>query len=613
MYQQYDELSERILNDLMVKGKSKSIISTTRTSIRKFKEFMQKKGLQYTPEIAAQWLEQEIRPNSIHEIYKRIRYVHYKIAILFDAKQNLKELFYKDIQSNYDRLPFWAQKVVFSFLEHYRSKQKCIVLYKAGASTFLLYHINKGLGIISDLSYEHCATYYKQNGWVTGVRQFLIYLDHQGMISPYVQNSYHFKFSKRMIKIPLDSSLRRCSQGYNLQEYQIAQSKLHRKLKTQGYSLSIIKGFRVASNEFGVFLGFNGLCYSADSVAVYIENFQSTISPHVYNLRRSILSIGYLLSHSETDQIPRVFSENQSKSLPAWVEPEYSTYVAIRERSGKCRSTLDMDRSSLTRFLVYLNAEGCQAFDDISVDLIKGFNLQDQHATNAGKNAYNVRIRGFLRFLETRGLISKNISKALPSINTVKVRPAVILSSDDLNTINCYCDTSENMGKYLESSILKIATQTGLRGIDITRLRCDAIDWRNQEFSLIQQKTRKHIRLPFSNGLGNTILMYIEEERPRLESPYLFINPRAPHDRFSRGKISQIVSKALGIRTGTHILRKTFASNLLQSGVGYDTVSDVLGHESSKTVDPYLSTDSLKMRLCAIPLGITFQYRGGLL
>jgi len=323
--------------------------------------------------------------------------------------------------------------------------------------------------------------------------------------------------------------------------------------------------------------------------------------------------VRYLLGHGEKDHIPLVFPTKQTKALPAWAELEASAYVAIRERAGKCGSTLDMDRSSLARFLFFLDSSGCRGFADVSVERIKGFNVQDRHSTNGGKNAYNVRIRGFLRFLESRDLVPKGISKALPSINGVRVRPAVILSNDDQEGINSYCEEAELAGKYLESAVLKIATQTGLRGIDISTLRCDSIDWRKKELTLIQQKTRKHIRLPFSNGVGNAILKYIEEERPRQQNPYLFISPRAPHGRLSRTQVNLIASKALERKSGTHIMRKTFASNLLQAGVGYDTVADVLGHESSETVDFYLSTDSARMRLCAIPLGNALQYKGGLL
>lgn len=613
MYQRYDELSMRILNGMKAEGKWKSSVSTTRTSIRKLRAYMQDKGLSYAPEIAARWLEENVRPISSHEVYKQIRFVHYRIAILFDSRKNLRELFYKDIQSDYDRLPFWARDAVSEFLAHYRSKQKCIDLFKAGASTFLLRQIQDGLSSISGISHRGCADYYRRYGRVRGVRRFLSYLENLGMVAPYVRASYNFMFSKRMVSVPLDSPLRGCGSGYSIKDYQSAQNRVFEILKAQGYAPGVRKAFLSTSNEFGVFLGFNGLRCSEETAAFFIENSIRNTSPNFHTARRSILSIEFLLDSGEKDRIPLVFPIKQMRALPVWAEQEASAYVAIRERAGKCGSTLDMDRSSLARFLFFLDNNGCEGFDGISVERIKGFNLQDRHSTNEGKNAYNVRIRGFLRFLESRGLVPKGISKALPSINGVRVRPAVILSDDDLDSVNHYCEKAEQTGGYLESAVLKIATQTGLRGIDISTLRCDAIDWKNKELSLIQQKTRKHIRLPFSNGVGNTILKYVEEERPRGQSPYLFISPRAPHGRLSKSQIKLIVSKALERKAGTHILRKTFASNLLRAGAGFDTVSDALGHESPSAVDPYLSTDSARMRLCAIPLGNALQYKGGLL
>jgi len=126
MYQLYDELSMRILSEAINAGKGKSSVSTTRTSIRKFRKYMEDNCLQYAPEIAAKWLDEKICPISSHETYKQIRLVHYRIAILFNPEKNLRELFYKDIQSDFDRLPFWAQDAVSGFLAHYKAKQKCI-------------------------------------------------------------------------------------------------------------------------------------------------------------------------------------------------------------------------------------------------------------------------------------------------------------------------------------------------------------------------------------------------------------------------------------------------------------------------------------------------------
>lgn len=613
MYQLYDELSMRILCEAVNSSKGKSSVSTTRTSIIKFRKYMEDNCLQYAPEIASEWLAEKVKPISSHEVYKRIRFVHYRIAILFNPEENLRELFYKDIQSDFDRLPFWAQDAVSDFLAHYEAKQKCIGEFKAGASTFLHRQIQGGLDSITRLSYGMCANYYLKYGPVRGVGRFLAYLEKQEKVVPYLKASYHFLFSKRLPEIPKDTPLRVNNAVYSLLEYTVAQVKVYEILTAQDYSRTIRKTFISATNEFGVFLGYNGIGYSDEAAAYFIEHFKEYISPNFESVRRSILSIGYLLKNAGKVDIPLVFLQKQSNALPVWAESEVVAYRTIREKAGKSRSTLDMDRSSLARFLTYLDSDGCQGFDELSVERIKSFSIQDSHSTNEGKNAYHVRIRGFLRFLESRNLLPKGISKSLPSINGVRVRPAVILSSDDQRCINDYCKQAEESGGFLESAVLKIATQTGLRGIDISRLRCNSIDWNSREFTLIQQKTRKHIRLPFSNGVGNAILKYVEEERPTKKAPYLFISPRAPHGCLSNGQIRGITSKALGRKSGTHIIRKTFASNLLNAGVEYNTVSDVLGHDSPSTVDSYLSTDNPRMRLCALPLGEVSQYKGGLL
>lgn len=65
MCQQYEEISMHILNAMKTERKGKSSISTTRTSIRKLWVYMQSKGLQYTPEIAAEWLEMRFVPFQI--------------------------------------------------------------------------------------------------------------------------------------------------------------------------------------------------------------------------------------------------------------------------------------------------------------------------------------------------------------------------------------------------------------------------------------------------------------------------------------------------------------------------------------------------------------------
>lgn len=53
---------------------------------------------------------------------------------------------------------------------------------------------------------------------------------------------------------------------------------------------------------------------------------------------------------------------------------------------------------------------------------------------------------------------------------------------------------------------------------------------------------------------------------------------------------------------GLHILRRTFASRLLENGVPLPVISAALGHIGQESSKPYLSTDEKVMRKCALGL-----------
>ena len=54
--------------------------------------------------------------------------------------------------------------------------------------------------------------------------------------------------------------------------------------------------------------------------------------------------------------------------------------------------------------------------------------------------------------------------------------------------------------------------------------------------------------------------------------------------------------------SGFHVLRKTFATNSLQNGVGLDDVVSALGHSTNDNVQHYLSLDDERMTMCSLSL-----------
>lgn len=76
--------------------------------VRECKAYMEKQGKSYS---AAEWLF-FIKPQLSHTVYKKLRYTQYRIALTIVVDEVPKELFYLSIQSDFDRIPSWAQHSV---------------------------------------------------------------------------------------------------------------------------------------------------------------------------------------------------------------------------------------------------------------------------------------------------------------------------------------------------------------------------------------------------------------------------------------------------------------------------------------------------------------------
>lgn len=611
MYQEYDEVTAAIERQLQSEGRSISYVLTFRRSARECREYLEDAGEPYSPQLVAKWLQTQAARLS-HPMYSQLRTAQWRIALGMGRTDVPKESLYPDPQSNLDRLPGWARQSVEAFLTERIGRKQCIAGYKAGASTFLYILIQDGLKTLSAISCSMVADYHMRHGTVKGVDQYLQFLKERNTIGPFVAETYRHRDSKAII------GLKVCcpelgGEVHDVTEYHRASLIMMQDLHTNGYSAVICTDFKQAVDGLGIFLTVNGMGYSRRLVDAYIKEYRRGMPTKLPGLRRALLMMGDYLEGRESHDIPIAYRK-KARTAPLWAEPYFSAYIGKRERNGLAKSTITMDRSSICRFFRFLESHGCCSFPALDARLIKAFHLEDRHRTGAGKNAYNARIRAFLRYLACEGVVDSNLAEALPKARDVRVRPATVLADDQITRLLEFCTQAENEGDLLSAAILRIAILTGLRAIDISLLTFDSIDWDRMEFSLVQQKTRTHIRVPFSIVIGNTIWRYLDEMRPDVGGPYVFISRFAPHRRLSTTQIRGIIERALGQGYGSsQLLRRTFATRLLRTGASVSLITDALGHASQRTIDPYLSTNDGMMGHCPIPLASCCPYGGGLL
>ncbi len=146
----------------------------------------------------------------------------------------------------------------------------------------------------------------------------------------------------------------------------------------------------------------------------------------------------------------------------------------------------------------------------------------------------------------------------------------------------------------------------GLRAGEVLGLRLDDIDWENDRISVWRSKARKRQSFALVATVGNAILRYLKELRPRCDQQQLFLSLRAPIRPITRGALTSAVSDrmtALDIRAprmGPHGLRHAFGCHLLDGKFSLKEIGDLMGHRRSATTRIYAKVDLPVLRHVAL-------------
>ncbi|MCE5202460.1 MAG: tyrosine-type recombinase/integrase [Synergistaceae bacterium] len=226
--------------------------------------------------------------------------------------------------------------------------------------------------------------------------------------------------------------------------------------------------------------------------------------------------------------------------------------------------------------------------------------------------------RSLLEFLHASGLMEKNLSGIVMGVFVQRCSAAAYLSEKDQANLMLQL---ENESKRTKAVIL-LAMKLGLRDCDICSLTFQEIDWRKDKIRLNQKKTGEPLVLPLMPDIGNALMDYILNERPKRTDyyPYIFLRKQAPYSRLS--SVYYICSKFLerqkvnpvnGTAKGTHLFRYSMVHRLLAAKVPHQVITDVLGHVSKESDKPYLSMEEPMLRMCALDLSIIgrVSWRGG--
>jgi site-specific recombinase XerD len=297
---------------------------------------------------------------------------------------------------------------------------------------------------------------------------------------------------------------------------------------------------------------------------------------------------------TEIDKLKREFLEylEIEKGRAIRTVENYEHYLTSFFEFAKIKNPSDITDSSVREFRLWLNRQST------------GNNRQTGNTVSKKtQNYYMIALRVFLKYLVKRGI------KAMPrdQIELAKTpeRSLDLISPEELTRL-LNSPSGNNLKDLRDKAILELLFSTGLRVSELCSLTND-FDFKRDEIS-IRGKGGK-VRVVFiSDEAKKAVKKYLDARKDMNDA--LFVEIKRQDLRGSQGlalnaltrrSIERIV-KQHAIKAGItkkvtpHVIRHSFATDLLNNGADIRSVQVMLGHSNISTTQIYTHVTDKQLR-----------------
>lgn len=286
---------------------------------------------------------------------------------------------------------------------------------------------------------------------------------------------------------------------------------------------------------------------------------------------------------------------------------QFLEYLEI-ERGRSVKTVENYDRY-LERFFAFAKVRNV---GDLTEEQIREFrlHLNRQAGSKVGgrrepmkrrtQNYYLIALRAFLKFLRKRGI--EALSPERIELAKVPERSLDLISPTELKRLMSAPDLKTIEGKR-DKAILELLFSTGLRISELCGLSIDDVDLTRDEFS-VRGKGDK-VRVVFLSDAAKTCLSNYLTARKDLDDALFIRYGRKANDggelrlqpRAVQRLLKQYAAKAGITRKVTpHVIRHSFATDLLSNGADLRSVQALLGHAHIGTTQVYTHVTDKHLR-----------------
>lgn len=199
-------------------------------------------------------------------------------------------------------------------------------------------------------------------------------------------------------------------------------------------------------------------------------------------------------------------------------------------------------------------------------------------------------LRAFYHYLMRIGVTDRNPASDITLPKLAKPLPVYVRSEETNAVIDARIDDTD-FEQVRNRLIVDMLYSTGMRCSELTGLLDSAVNTRSCELKVLGKRNKERI-IPFGSELAQMIDSYrkLRDEQIPARAREFFLRPDG--EPLYRKLVYNIVHEALlgtahASKLSPHVLRHSFATDMLNNGADLNAVQQLLGHSSLATTQIY--------------------------
>ncbi len=258
------------------------------------------------------------------------------------------------------------------------------------------------------------------------------------------------------------------------------------------------------------------------------------------------------------------------------------------------KETIKSYISDLYYFYIFIKKDLLEVKEEDIRDYLEYLNLQKEKATSVRRKIST--FKSFYKFLYLNKYIDK---KDYPLVKIVypkaeKKLPKFIYYNDLLEILDESLNGSDGLRDRL---IVEMLYATGIRVSELVNIKYNDIDYDNKRIRVLGKGDKE--RIVYFGDYALEALKNYTSSHLNNKNDYVFVNSKGGKltDRGVRYIIDKIMEKlSVKVHVTPHVLRHTFATDMLNNGCDIKVVQELLGHSSLKTTEVYTHVTNERLK-----------------